>query len=520
MPRLSRRSFSFAATAAALAPAVLRAQSATPVGEGGDSITAALDALPGVVQDIMERTGVPGVAVGVVANDEMVFAEGFGVRNVDSGEPVDADTVFQIASVSKPLGSTAIASLVSDGVVAWDTKMADIDPFFELSDPWITANITIADLYSHRSGLADHAGDALEDLGGTRDQVITNLRYLPPEYPFRAGYAYTNFGLTAAAVAAASYAGTTFEDLADERLFAPLGMSSSSFRHDDFASRSNRAALHVPQGDSWAQAYERQPDAQAPAGGASSSVRDMSQWMRLQLGAGTFDGTELIDAAALGETHVPHSISSPSASPFDHIPGFYGLGWNVGFDAHGTVTLGHSGAFALGASTAVYLRPGSGVGITVLTNGYPMGAPEAIALSFLDLATFGEVQRDYLELIGPIIAASAAPPYGASVQEPPANPAEPLDAAAYTGTYFNDAIGELVVAGDDPQSLTMRLGPAGMEFPLTHFDRDVFTYTPPGENGGVASAVTFTIGAGGAASSVVIENLALTGAGTFTRAGS
>ncbi len=420
MPRLSRRSFSLAATATALAPAMLRAQSATPV---GDPVAAALDALPGVVQDIMDRTGVPGVAVGVIANNEMVLAEGFGVRNIDSGDPVDGDTVFQIASVSKPLGSTAIASLVGDGVVAWDTKIADIDPSFALGDPWVTANVTIADLYSHRSGLPDHAGDALEDLGGTRDEVITSLRYLPPEYPFRAGYAYTNFGLTAAAVAAASYAGTTFEELADERLFAPLGMTSTSYRHSDFASRANRADLHVQQDGQWVQAYERQPDAQTPAGGASSSVRDMAQWMRLQLGNGTFDGKQLIDAAALGETHVPHSISSPSAPPFDHIPGFYGLGWNVGFDANGTVTLSHSGAFALGASTAVYLRPGSGLGITVLTNGYPMGAPEAIALSFLDLADIGEVQRDYLALIGPIIAASVAPPYGDAVQDLPADPA-------------------------------------------------------------------------------------------------
>lgn len=517
MPQLSRRSFSFAATAAALAPAAIRAQSATPVGDAGGSLASALDALQGVVQDIMERTGVPGVAVSVVANDETVFAEGFGVRNIDSGEPVDADTVFQVASVSKPIGSTVIASLVGEGVVAWDTKMADIDPSFALGDPWVSANVTIADLYSHRSGLPDHAGDALEDLGGAREEVLASLRYLPPEYSFRAGYAYTNFGLTAAAVAASSQAGAAFEDLANERLFAPLGMTSSSFRHDDFASRTNRAALHVPQGDGWAQAYERQPDAQAPAGGASSSVRDMAQWMRLQLGNGTFDGTEVIDAAALGETHVPHAISNPAAPPFEHIPGFYGLGWNVGFDANGTVTLGHSGAFALGASTAVYLRPGSGLGITVLTNGYPMGTPEAIALSFLDLATHGEVQRDYLELIRPIIEASAAPPYGAAVQDPPANPVPPLGTDAYTGTYTSQAIGDLVVAGDDAQSLVMRLGPADMEFPLEHFDRDVFTYVPPGENGGVASAVTFTIGADGSASSVVLENLELTGAGTFTR---
>jgi CubicO group peptidase (beta-lactamase class C family) len=271
-----------------------------------------------------------------------------------------------------------------------------------LSDPWITANVTIADLYAHRSGLPDHAGDTHEDLGGTREEIIHALHHVEPEYPFRAGYAYTNFGLTAAAVAAAHHAGTTFEDLADTMLFGPLGMTSSSFSHGDFAGRDNRADLHVPQDGTWVHAFERQPDAQSPAGGASSSVRDMAQWMRLQLGHGTVDGMQVIDPDALGETHVPHAISSPAAPPFDRAPGFYGLGWNVGYDASGTVTLGHSGAFALGGSTAVYLRPGSDLGIIVLTNGFPLGVPEAIALTFLDLATIGAPQVNYLDVIGPI----------------------------------------------------------------------------------------------------------------------
>jgi CubicO group peptidase (beta-lactamase class C family) len=517
MPRLSRRTFAAAAIAAPLFPSPLRAQDATPLPSEDDLLSTALGHLPDVVQDVMDRTGVPGVAVGIVSGDQVAFAGGFGVRNVDTGEPVDADTVFQIASVSKPLGSTVIAGLVGQGEIGWDTKMADIDPSFALSDPWITANVTIADLYAHRSGLPDHAGDTQEDLGATREAIVHSLRHIEPEYPFRAGYAYTNFGLTAAAVAASAHAGTTFEDLADTVLFEPLDMASSSFRQNDFASRANRADLHVQQDGGWVQAFERQPDAQSPAGGASSSARDMAQWMRLQLGHGTVDGTPVIDPDALGETHVPHAISNPASPPFDRAPGFYGLGWNVGYDASGTVTLGHSGAFALGGSTAVYLRPGSELGIVVLTNGFPMGVPEAIALEFLDLATIGSAQIDYLDVIGPIIEASVVPPYGDGVQDAPADPEPPLSPQAYLGTYDNDVFGDLVImtTGAD---LEMTLGPAGMTFPLTHHNRDVFTYMPPGENGGRASAVTFTIGADGVASRIVVENLDLYGAGTFTRA--
>ena len=242
----------------------------------------------------------------------------------------------------------------------------------------------------------------------------------------------------------------------------------------------------------------------------------MAQWMLLQLGHGTLDGTELIDAAALGATHVPHVISNPASPPFDRAPGLDGLGWNVGYDASGTVTLGHSGAFALGASTAVHLRPGDGLGIIVLTNGFPMGVPEAIALTFLNLATIGAPQIDYLDVIGPIIEASVVPPYGDVIQKTPADSAPPLEPDAYLGSYANDVSGPLMVQ-EEAGSLSMVLGPQGMMFPLTHFNRDVFTYTPPGENGGGISAVTFTIGPDGVSTQVVIENLDLYGAGTFNR---
>jgi len=395
--------------------------------------------------------------------------------------------------------------------------MVDIDPSFALSDPWVTAHVTIADLFSHRSGLADHAGDLLEDIGGSREDILYRLRYLEPEYPFRAGYAYANFGLTAAAVAAAGAVGQTFEDLADDVLFRPLGMDHSSFRFSDYASRENRALLHIQQDGTWVQAFERQADAQTPAGGASSSVQDMAQWVRLQLRQGMIDGTQLIDADALGMTHVAHAISSMPDPPYTQAPGFYGLGWNVGFDPDGTVNVSHSGAFALGAATAVFLRPGEDIGIVALTNGYPIGAAESLCLDILDLAIYGEIRIDYLPIVGNIIAAQSESPYGDAIQFPPDDLAPPLAHEAYLGRYTNDFFGDLEIGNEDDATISMRLGPEEMIFPLTHFNRDVFTYSPRGENASADSAVTFAIGADGLAAHVVIENLDIHGAGTFTR---
>ncbi|MEU5637700.1 serine hydrolase domain-containing protein [Streptomyces rishiriensis] len=136
-------------------------------------------------------------------------------------------------------------------------------------------------------------------------------------------------------------------------------------------------------GGTWRAEHVHDPDAQSPAGGVSSTVRDMSKWLRLQLGNGTFKGRQVVDADALEETHLPHMVSEPPHSPAGRT-GFYGLGWNVSYDDQGRLKLGHSGGFALGAATNVALLPSEKLGIVVLTNGEPIGVPEAISATFLD----------------------------------------------------------------------------------------------------------------------------------------
>jgi pimeloyl-ACP methyl ester carboxylesterase len=130
-----------------------------------EQVKAAVMALDKLTHKVMPETGIPGMAIAVVYQDQVVFAKGYGVRQVGQSEPVDADTVFQLASVSKPIGSTVVAALVGEGKIAWDSHISDLDPGFAMYDPWVTRHLTIRDLYAHRSGLPDHAGDLLEDLG-------------------------------------------------------------------------------------------------------------------------------------------------------------------------------------------------------------------------------------------------------------------------------------------------------------------------------------------------------------------
>ncbi|MEU9393684.1 serine hydrolase [Streptomyces sp. NPDC048324] len=478
-------------------------------------VETAVSRLDGTVRDAMRRTGVPGVAVGVVHDGKVVYLKGFGVRKAGTKDRVGADTVFQLASVSKPLASTVVAAAVGEKTVGWDDPVVKHDPGFALKDPWVTRHVTLADLFSHRSGLPDHAGDLLEDLGYDRSYILNHLRYQPLA-PFRAHYAYTNFGLTEAAVAVARAAGTSWEKLSAEKLYRPLGMNSTSSSYADYEKAADKASLHVKTGDTWRAENVRDADAQSPAGGASSTVRDMTKWLRLQLGNGTFEGRQLVDADALDQTHLPHIVSEPPHAPAGRA-GFYGLGWNVGYDDQGRLKLSHSGAFALGAATSVTLLPSEKLGIVVLTNGEPVGVPEAIANTFLDTAQTGGPTVDWLTFIGPILKQAAEGERSpVDYNKPPASPAPAKASSAYTGTYANEYYGPMTVSTQGGE-LTMQLGPKKQRFVLHHYDGDTFSYRTTGENAVGLSGVTFTVGSGGRADKVRVENLDTTGLGTFTR---
>ncbi|WP_406699329.1 serine hydrolase [Singulisphaera sp. Ch08] len=482
------------------------------------SVKGVLLELDRLVEQTLKRTGVPGMAIAVVCQDQVIHLKGFGVREVGKEARVDTDTVFQLASLSKPMASTVLAVLVGEGLIDWDDRVIDHDPGFRLANPFVTREVTLRDLLCHRSGLPDHAGDLLEDLGYERAEVLRRLRFVKPENRFRSQFAYTNFGYTEAGVAGARAAGTAWEDLAADKLLRPLGMKSSSFRFADYAAAENQARLHVRVGGEWFARYTRQPDAQSPAGGASSSVRDLARWLRLHLAGGQFEGKQVIAAKALAETHRPQIISHPPEDSATDRAGFYGLGWNVNYQADGRVRLGHSGAFDLGAATAVTLLPAERLGIVVLTNAAPIGVPEAISASFLDLVLKGKIENDWLEVFRPTFVAIAKPAYGTVTDDtkPPVPKLPPLPSETYLGTYRNDYFGNLEVVEQDG-ALFLRIGPKRHSFALRHRDRDVFVYQPEGEMAGGPSGVTFWVGPGRKAARVVVENLDIQGQGTFTR---
>jgi CubicO group peptidase (beta-lactamase class C family) len=435
---------------------------------------------------------------------------------VKTKAPVDADTVFQLASVSKSVGSTVVAELVGEGKIAWDSKLSVLDPAFALFDPWVTREITIRDMYAHRSGLPEHAGDWLEDLGFTRAEILHRLRYQHPGSSFRSHYAYTNFGVTEGAIVAAKAYGLEWEDASKQKVYNPLGMTSTSSRYADFVARKNKALGHVLVDGKWVQKFKRDPDPESPAGGVSSSVNDLGKWMRLQLGNGKFDGKQIVNEKALVETHHPHMLTG--FSPFTGLPGFYGLGWGVSYDPEGRLRLNHSGAFALGAATHVNLVPAEQLGIVVLTNAYPVGIAEGLGATFLDTALYGKPTQDWLALFKQRFSNPAAigtfP--GFDYSKPPASPAPASKNSAYLGRYTNDFFGDISIIEKD-SGLAIVQGPKNKTFPMKHYDRDMFTYETESENAVGMSGITFTIGPDGKATQVAVENLNVHGEGSFKR---
>lgn len=468
----------------------------------------------GLVNDLMKNTGVPGMAVAIVHGGKTLYAKGFGVKDASKGDgqgnKVDADTVFQLASISKSVGATVVAHEVTDSVIGWDTPVVSKLPWFELSDPYVSSHVTVADLYSHRSGLPDHAGDRLEDLDYDRRRTLERLRYLPLA-PFRISYAYTNFGLTAAAEAVAAAAGKPWEDLSDEVLYRPLGMASTSSRFADFLARPNHAVNHIKVGDKWEPRFQRDPDPQSPAAGVSSSVNDMARWLTMVLANGTYNGQRITSPEALLPAITPQAVSRPPATPKSRAS-FYGHGFAVSVNSSGRTTYSHSGAFTLGESTNFVVMPSEDLAIIALTNAAPFGVPETLTAQFMDLVQYGQIREDWASVYKKAIAPINNPEGSLAGKKPPDNPVPARPLSDYAGTYTNDYWGPAIVSERDG-ALQLELGPKNQKFALTHWDGDTFTFSLTNENAppGTVSKATF------AGNTLNLEYYDANKLGTFTR---
>lgn len=437
-----------------------------------DSASPDLAKLDSYIEKARAEWEVPGLSVAIVKDGKVVFAKGYGVKEQGRQEPVDADTLFAIASNTKAFTSAALAILSDEKKVAWSDRVLDILPYFELYDPWVSHEMRVDDLLCHRSGLKTFSGDLLW-YGTTysREEIIRRARYLKPSFAFRAGYGYSNLMFLAAGEVVAKTSGRSWEDFIRERIFVPLGMKRTITSTRQLEATGNFAIPHT----SFEGTVERIDwvnwDTIAPAGGIISSANDMARWLLLQLGGGALEGTRIFSESAQRAMWMPHNVmSGPSPGAQEHDTHFrtYALGWSVS-DFKGRFTVGHGGGYD-GMNSQVWLMPEERLGVVVLTN-CDRSVMGPIVERIRD-AYLGLVEKDYSKL-----ARETSKLANSAKNNEPArkNPRPAMALESYAGTFGGAMYGDATVSAEGG-ALVLRLLPnPNLVADLTPLDADTFT---------------------------------------------
>ncbi len=431
---------------------------------------------------------VPGMAVAIVKDGKVVLAKGYGVRELGKPDPVDADTLFAIASNTKAFTATAVAMLVDDKKLSWDDRVVDSLPYFQLYDPYVTSDIRIRDLLSHRSGLGTFSGDLVwYGTSYSREDVLRRARYLKQASPFRSRYGYQNLMFIAAGEVVAAAAGTSWDRFVKARILDPLGMTRTVTTLADVQRATNVATPHA---GTYAplRAYPwRSWDSCGPAASVVSSASDMAKWIAVQLDGGAAGGKRLFSEAAQRAMWTPHvsftTDPNPSVPPVGSAPPRmpvhfrgYGLGFSLS-DYRQHFVAEHGGA-ADGMFSHVTLVPEEKLGFVILTNS-DTGLSSALSYTILD-AYLGGDGRDWSQLYLARARQSAEEKARArdAVEKARVAGTKPsLALEKYAGTYVSTLYGEARVAVENG-SLVLRLVPAPeMAADLSHWHYDTFALT-------------------------------------------
>jgi CubicO group peptidase (beta-lactamase class C family) len=436
-----------------------------------------------VVANAMKSFRVPGMAVAVIKDGAVVHSKGYGVRSIATGEKMDENTLFAIASNSKAFTAAALGILISEGKLQWNSRVSDIIPEFRLYDPYVSLEFTVADLLSHRSGLGLGAGDLMLWPDGsdfTVEDIIHNLRYLKPVSQFRTKYDYDNLLYIVAGEVVSRVAGMSWEDFVQERILTPLGMARSAPCYSRLQDMSNIIEGHMVLEGKLVVVPMRLTETANSAGGIYSSVADMSEWVKMQLAKGSYgDGKRLFPESVQSDMFTPQTVI-PVRDPGYYNTNFrsYGLGWRL-CDIMGYKEISHTGGLS-GVLTQVTLIPRLRLGIIVFTNQQSSEAFMSVTNTIKD-SYIGAPGRDWVKV------------YEQSVQESTAeadkiisdvwkrvevtagnNANDEHELARYTGIYKDNWLGEISIYTDKGKLLLKSKRSPGLEGEMFRYSGNVF----------------------------------------------
>jgi CubicO group peptidase (beta-lactamase class C family) len=430
----------------------------------------------------MRAFDVPGIGLAIVKDDVVVVAKGYGVRKLGEPAPVDSHTLFGIASNTKAFTATALGLLVEEKKLEWDAPVISYLPWFAMSDPYVTRELTVRDLLVHRSGLGLGAGDLLWWPPSTysRPEIARRLRYIPPATSFRNAYAYDNVLYLVAGEVIEAVSGESWEDFVSSRILSKAGMYDTTVRHEAAGARANRAVTHAPIEGRIRPISPFKSDNTNPAGGLNSSAADMAKWLRVQLSGGLLpDGSRLFSAATARQltsivTPIPINDPPPELSPLRMNFHGYALGFDVrDYRGHKLVT--HTGGLP-GYVSRVAMIPGAGVGVAVLTNQESGEAFDSITFYVLDhylrVPAFDWIDG-YQKMRARNRAATAVIERdAAAARDPSSKPSLPL--VKYAGTYRDTWYGDVEISEENGRLSVRFTRTPALIGTLEHWQHDTF----------------------------------------------
>ncbi len=455
------------------------------------SVITAQTAAPGVppadldsyVANAMKTFGVPGMGVAIVKDGKVVVSKGYGVRKLGESTPVDEFTMFAIGSNTKAFTTAALATLIDAGRLSWDDRVYERLPGFVMYDPYVSHEMTIRDLLTHRSGMGLGEGDLLfwPHTTYTRDQIIYKLRFMKPHSSFRSRYAYDNLLYMTAGQIIPAVTGTSWDNYIRQHIFEPLGMKHSAVTNKDFKPGDDYAWPHSRVDGKLQVVPLEDLDNVGPAGAINSCAADMARWVQVQLNRGKLpDRNErLFSEQRSREMWSPQTIV-PMTDPPAAFAGLktnfadYALGWGLR-EYHGHKLVGHTGGVS-GFVSRVMLAPDDHLGVVVLTNAEEDGAFDAILYHILDhymqlpatdwigafKAAREHEQKDAAETMRKAEGARAAD----------SKPSLPLD--KYAGTYNDAWYGPITIRLENGGLVISFDRTPGMVGDLQHWQYDTF----------------------------------------------
>ncbi|MCY9514385.1 serine hydrolase [Paenibacillus apiarius] len=436
----------------------------------------ALEGFSSYIEQQMDRWKVPGLAVAVIKDQEIVMAEGYGFRNAEAGLKVTPETMFAIGSCTKAFTALAAGQLADEGKLDLDAPVKTYLPHFKMHDAVATERITVRDMLCHRSGLPRH--DLMwynSEL--TREEIIERLAFLEPNQDFRAKWQYQNIMYTVAGYLVGQLAGASWEQIVQERIFKPLRMTSSCFSVEDLQLRADYALPYIEKDGKVLLTPFRNLDAIGPAGSINSNIIDMANWVMLHLSKGVFDGQQIVTEGSLAGMHTPHMPCDPSVWGKKELPiSCYGLGWGIEpYRGHHMI---HHGGGIDGFSSFVSFLPHDHIGVVILTNKNATSLPLIASFNLFDrllgleeMDWNGRIEEDLKKWKEQLQEQKEKERQNVKELKSEIESAPPHPLIDYTGTYEHPGYGK---ASIELENGRLQLMYNSLTLPMTHLNDDVF----------------------------------------------